>query len=79
MLKYNLALIAGSLVLFGSAVAVASFQFDGAPDRNTDSQSTRKNGDMVIFYHGRSYRALSSRRGSVSNRSFRGGGLRGGK
>lgn len=79
MLKHNLALIAGSLVLFGSAIAVAAYDFDSTPPPDEDRQYSRKSGDMVVFYRGRSYRALSGRRGSVHNRPFRGGGLHGGK
>ena len=79
MLKYNLSLLAGSAVLFAASIAAASFHYDGAPDRDEDKRVTAKNGDMIIFYHGRSYRSMSSRRGGAFNRSYRGGGLRGGK
>lgn len=79
MLKTNLSLLAGSAILFFASVAVASMHFDGAPKRDQDTSMQRKNGDMLIFYHGRSYRAMSSRQGGVMGRSFRGGGIRGGK
>lgn len=79
MLKYNMALLAGSGILFAASIAIASVHFDGAPDRDKDSNITRKNGDMIIFYGGRSYRSMSSRRGGVTSRSYQGGGLRGGK
>lgn len=79
MLKHNLGLLAGSAVLFAGSVAVAAMSFDGAPARDSNSTMTRKNGDMLVYYHGGSYRALSSRRGSVHSRSVMGGGLRGGK
>ena len=79
MLKYNLGLLAGSGVLFAASIAAASFHYDGAPERNSDQQVTRKNGDMVVFYRGRSYRSMSARRGSTMNRTYVGGGLRGGK
>lgn len=79
MLKHNLALIAGSLVLFGSTLAVAAIDFDSTPDPNEDRQIRRKSGDMFVYYNGRGYRSLSTRRGSLGNRTFRGGGLHGGK
>lgn len=79
MLKHNLALIAGSLALFACSIALASVDFDRPPAPDRDQQITRKRGDMIIFYNGAGYRSLSTRRGSVHNRTFRGGGLHGGK
>lgn len=79
MLKHNLSLLIGCGVLFVGSIAAASFHYDGAPSRNSDQTETRKSGDMVILYHGGTYRALSARRGSAINRSYVGGGLRGGK
>ena len=79
MLKYNMGLLIGCGVLFAGTLAASAFQYDGAPDRNTDTNTTRKNGDMLVFYHGRRYRSMSTRRGSIRNRTFTGGGLRGGK
>ena len=81
MWKFNTALLAGSAVIFAASVAAASFHYDGAPDRDADRTTTRKNGDMFIYYGGRSYyhRSMTSRRGGVGMRSYRGGGLRGGK
>lgn len=79
MLKYNMALLIGSATLFTAAIAMASIETDGAPPRDENRTYTRKSGDMVIFYNGRGYRSLSTRRGSLHNRSYRGGGLRGGK
>lgn len=79
MLKYNVSLLIGCGVLFFGTIAAATFHYDGAPDRHTDGTETRKNGDMVVMYHGGTYRALSARRGSALNRTYMGGGLRGGK
>lgn len=81
MLKRNLGLIAISLVIFVGAVAVAAVPTDNAPDNERDTgQISRKNGDMIIFYHGRrGYMGRSMRGGSLGTRSYRGGGLRGGK
>lgn len=79
MLKRNLALLAGSVALFASSVAIAAVDFDSPPPTDEDRQYTRKSGDMIIFYNGRSYRSLSGRRGSLHTRGYRGGGLHGGK
>lgn len=83
MLKYNAGLLIGSIVLFTGTLAFASFQYDGAPSPDEPSQSTRKGGDMRVSYYGhrRMNRAIrrSSRQGSMHNRTYRGGGLHGGK
>jgi hypothetical protein len=82
MLKRNLGLVALSAFILVGAVAFAAIPADNAPDPDKqDSQRmSRKNGDMVIFYHGRrGYVGRSLRRGSIGTRSYRGGGLRGGK
>lgn len=89
MLKYNLRLVIVSAIVAAGSVVVAAIPTDGAPSREQDTQQARKDGDMMVHYYGRSYRssaaravgyrALSSRRGGVNNRSYTGGGLRGGK
>lgn len=79
MLKQNLALVAGTAAILATSVAVAAVEFDGAPARDQNTTQTRKNGDMIVIYNGGSYRAMSTRRGSMLNRTYVGGGLRGGK
>ena len=81
MLKRNLGLIIFSLVIFIGAIAIAAIPTDNAPDNKDETQRmTRKNGDMIVVYHGRrGFIGRSHRRGSLGTRSFQGGGLRGGK
>lgn len=81
MLKRNIGLLTISLIIFVGSVAIAAIPTDNAPENDKDTRRlTRKNGDMIIFYHGRrGYVGRSMRGGSVGNRSYRGGGLRGGK
>ncbi len=82
MIRKNLSLIVFTLLIFGSAIAIAAIPFDSAPSNDDDNARniTRKNGDMIIFYSGRrGYYGRSHRTGSLGTRSYRGGGLRGGK
>ncbi len=52
---------------------------DDSPDPHSDRQIQRKSGDMHVIWSGRTYRSRTIRPGSVGNRTFRGGGLHGGK
>ena len=78
MSKSNLALGAVSALLAFAGVATAlAIGPNDSPDPNSDKQIQRKSGDMYVHWRGRSYR--SARMTSPANRSFRGGGLHGGK
>lgn len=82
MLKRHIGLLVISLVIFVGSVAVAAIPTDNALDNDGDQtrRTTRKGGDMIIIYHGRrGYMGRSMRGGSLGTRSYRGGGLRGGK
>ncbi len=78
MLKHNLSLFAAAAVIFTATVAVAAYDFDGTPDPDEEREYTRKSGDQYVYYGGRHYRTVG-RTGSLGRRSFRGGGLHGGK
>lgn len=67
----------GLVVVITLAIALA-VPFDDSPAPGKDRTFTRKNGDMAVFWYGRSA-TPHGRLGSVGNRSFQGGGLHGGK
>ncbi len=71
-----LAVVCGLVAFLGIATAVAIGP-DDSPDPNSDKKIERKSGNMYVHWRGRSYR--SARMTSPANRSFRGGGLHGGK
>jgi hypothetical protein len=68
--------VSAFLLVGGVSMALAIGPND-SPDPNSDKQMERKSGDMYVHWRGRSYR--SARMTSPANRSFRGGGLHGGK
>ncbi len=73
-------LIVCFLVLAGTVGIALAASPDDSPDSTKKQTYNRKGGDMYIMYYG--YRrgiGRTSRGGSVGNRSFSGGGLRGGK
>lgn len=76
--KANVLLGIGAVAVAAIAGATAfAIGPNDSPNPNRDHKVSRKDGDMYIFYGGRSYR--SGRLTSPLNRSFRGGGLHGGK
>ncbi len=82
MLNNTITLLIVCFLVLACTVGMA---FAASPDDSPDSTKkqtyNRKGGDMYIMYYG--YRGgafgRTSRGGSVGNRSFSGGGLRGGK
>lgn len=74
----GLGLLCGLLFLFIAAIAVAANPDDSPPTDN-EREYTRRHRDMHVVYYGRHAYPRSGRLGSVGNRSFRGGGLHGGK
>lgn len=78
MKKSNLMLgaVSAFVAVIGIATALAIGP-DDSPDPNSDKKIERKSGNMYVHWRGRSYR--SARMTSPANRSFRGGGLHGGK
>lgn len=71
--------IIGSSVVLALTFAVAyAIPFDDSPEPGKDRVFTRKQGDMAVYWYGRSV-TPRARLGSVGNRSFQGGGLHGGK
>lgn len=79
ILQKNLLLFGGALILAVLAGAAAfAIGPNDSPDPRSDREINRKSGDMYVFYGGRGY-YRSARMTSPMNRSFRGGGLHGGK
>jgi len=84
LLKNNILLAIYCGLLFTAfSVAALAIGPNDSPDPDSDTQTTRKSGDLWILYSGRSYgsryRSNSMKLGSVGNRSFQGGGVHGGK
>lgn len=82
MLNNTISLLVVCLLVFGVSVGIAvATPPDDSPDPEKKQSYNRKRGDMFIMYYGyrRGFYGRSSRGGSVGNRSFSGGGLRGGK
>ncbi len=82
MLNNTVTLLIVCFLVFAGTFGIA---FAASPDDSPDSAQkktyNRKGGDMYIMYYGyrRGAFGRTSRGGSVGNRSFSGGGLRGGK
>ena len=76
--KANIFLGVGAVAVAAIAGATAfAIGPNDSPDPKSDRTLTRKDGDMYVYYGGHRYR--SGRLTSPLNRSFRGGGLHGGK
>ncbi|RAL21799.1 hypothetical protein DL240_13180 [Lujinxingia litoralis] len=88
MLKHLLVLGVFCVLVFGAFTALAFvFSPDNSPPVDHENDLVRTRNDQRIVYYGRAgYYGVgrpglhrSGRLGSVGNRSFRGGGLHGGK
>ncbi len=80
MLNNTITLLVVCFLIFAGTVGIAfATSPDDSPDSNRKQTYNRKGGDMYIMYYGYRGYGRSSRGGSVGNRSFAGGGLRGGK
>lgn len=71
-------IVLSSLFLLACTAAAIAMPFDDSLPPDRDNVVQRKQGDMAVYWYGRSA-VHYGRLGSLGNRAYQGGGLHGGK